>query len=106
MKNPNHPRKGSKVSVEPIRKRKDIKLIRKMLEDSPRNYCLFVLGINTNLRASDLLKIRVDQVRGLQPEDEIALKEKKTGKIRRINLTWTSQNQRVCFYKGCLTISP
>lgn len=86
MKNLNHPKKGSHISVEPIRRQKDIKLIKKILEDSPRNLCLFILGINTNLRASDLLRIKVEQVRHLQPGEEITLKEKKTQKPRRINL--------------------
>jgi integrase len=86
MKNLNHPKKGSQISAEPIRKKKDIKLIKKILQDSPRNLCLFVFGINTNLRASDLLSIKVDQVRYLQPGEEITLKEKKTQKLRRINL--------------------
>nr|WP_319392858.1 tyrosine-type recombinase/integrase [uncultured Desulfobacter sp.] len=90
MKNLNHPKKGSHISVEPIRRQKDIKLIKKILQDSPRNLCLFILGINTNLRASDLLKIKVEQVRHLQPGEEITLKEKKTQKQRRINLN------RVC----------
>nr|WP_320192739.1 tyrosine-type recombinase/integrase [uncultured Desulfobacter sp.] len=90
MKNLNHPKKGSHISVEPIRRQKDIKLIKKILQDSPRNLCLFILGINTNLRASDLLKIKVEQVRHLQPGEEITLKEKKTKKQRRINLN------RVC----------
>ena len=89
MKNLNHPKKGSHISVEPIRKQKDIKLIKKILQDSPRNLCLFTLGINTNLRASDLLKIKVEQVRHLQAGEEISLKEKKTQKQRRINLNRT-----------------
>jgi len=86
MKNLNHPKKGSHISVEPIRRRKDIKLIKKILQASPRNLCLFILGINTNLRASDLLGIKVEQVRHLQPGEELSLKEKKTQKQRRINL--------------------
>ncbi len=86
IKNPNHPKKGSHITVEPIRNLKDIELIKQYLKDSPRNLCLFVLGINTNLRAVDLLKIKVNDVRHLQPGDEISLKEKKTGKKRRINL--------------------
>jgi integrase len=86
MKNLNHPKKGSHISVEPIRKRKDIKNIKKLLQDSPRNFCIFVLGINTNLRASDLLTIKVNQTKYLEPDEEITLKEKKTGKKRRINL--------------------
>ena len=35
------------------------------------------LGINTNLRASDLLQIKIDQVKNLSPEGELLLKEKK-----------------------------
>ena len=89
MTNLNHPKKGSQITVEPIRKIKDIKLIKKLLQDSPRNLCIFILGINTNLRASDLLKITVGQVKHLQAGEEITLKEKKTQKKRRINLNNT-----------------
>ncbi len=81
--NRNHPVKGSSISVEPIRSLKDIKLIKKILADNPRNTCLFTLGINTNLRAGDILNIKVGQVRGSK---ELVLKEKKTGKTRRITL--------------------
>ncbi len=82
MKNLNHPKKGSLIAVEPIRKKRNINSIKKQLRDSPRNLCLFILGINTNLRASDLLRIKVEQVRHLQPGQEITLKEKKTQKQR------------------------
>jgi len=84
--NANHPKKGSQIKVEPIRDPKNIKAIKKLLEGNPVYYALFVLGINTNLRASDLLRIKAGQVRGLKPMDEIELKEKKTGKARRITL--------------------
>ena len=81
--NRNHPAKGSSISVEPIRNLKDIKAIKKMLVGNPRDLCIFVLGINTNLRASDILNIKVKQVRGVK---ELLLREKKTGKARRITL--------------------
>ena len=84
--NMNHPKKGSQIKVEPIREQKDIKAIKKLLEGNPVYYALFIVGINTNLRASDLLRIRTGQVRGLKPMDEIELKEKKTGKAKRITL--------------------
>ena len=84
--NTNHPKKGSKIKVEPIKNLKDIEIIKKRLSANPRNYALFVLGINTNLRASDLCRITVGMVRNLKPMDEVELKEKKTGKIRRITL--------------------
>lgn len=84
--NTNHPTMGSDIKVEPIRTAKDIRSIKKLLSDNPRDFALFNVGINTNLRASDLLKIAAGQVRHLKPMDEIELKEQKTGKRRRISL--------------------
>lgn len=86
IRNPNHPPKGSTIRVEPIKKLKDVKAIKKLLHDKPRDLCLFTLGINTNLRASDLLRITAGKVRDLNAGDELTLKEKKTGKHRRITL--------------------
>ena len=86
--NPNHPKKGSTIKVEPIRHLKDIKAIKRLLQDSPRDFCLFTLGINTNLRASDLLAITAGMVRN---EEELVLKERKTGKERRITLNTITQ---------------
>ncbi len=84
--NKNHPRKGSTIKVDPIKSTKDINTIKKHLWNHPRNFALFVLGINTNLRASDLCNIIVGMVRFLESMDELELKEKKTGKSRRITL--------------------
>ena len=84
--NKNHPRKGSSIKVEPIKNTKDIETIKKLLWNHPRNYALFVLGINTNLRASDLCNITAGKVRFFGLMDELELKEKKTGKSRRITL--------------------
>jgi integrase len=85
----NHPEKGDSIKVEPIRSEKDIKNIKKLLTDKPRDLAIFTLGINTNLRASDLLKIRVGQVRHLQPGEHFTVTEKKTGKERRITINKT-----------------
>ncbi len=84
--NHNHPKKGTEIKVEPIKEVKDIKAIKKMLSDNPRDLALFTIGINTNLRASDLLLLKAGQVRGLKPMDEIEIREQKTGKKRRISL--------------------
>ena len=78
----NHPKKGSSIKVEPIKSKKHIQTIKKLLTDKPLDYALFVIGINTNLRASDLLRIKVKQVEDLHPNDEIVLNEKKTQKER------------------------
>ena len=45
-----------------------------------------ILGINTNLRASDLLGLTAGQVRGFKPGDDLEIREKKTAKLRRITL--------------------
>jgi len=74
------------MKVEPIRNVKDIRAIKRLLANSPRNYALFVIGINTNLRASDILSLTVGQVQNLKLGDEVVLKEKKTGKERRITV--------------------
>jgi integrase len=84
--NSNAPKKGDRTRVEPIRKLKDIRSIKKILKDNPRDFALFTIGINTNLRASDLCRITVGMVRELKMGDELVLHEKKTGKERRINL--------------------
>jgi len=86
MTNLNHPKKGSQIKVEPIRYLKDIKAIKKLLKDNSRDLALFTLGINTNLRASDLVNITVKQVMYLKAGDDLVLKEQKTGKERRISL--------------------
>lgn len=85
----NRPQKGEFIKVEPIRKEKDIATIKKLLADKPRDLAIFTIGINTNLRASDLLKITVGQVRYLHPGDHFTLKEKKTGKERAITINKT-----------------
>jgi integrase len=90
--NYNHPKKGSTIKVEPIRSLQDIEKIKVLLAKKPLYYAAFVVGINTNLRASDLLSIKASQVIALEPMDEITLVEKKTGKHRRINLNLTSLN--------------
>jgi integrase len=90
--NPNHPKKGSQIKVDPIKKLKDIKAIKKLLANKPRDLALFTIGINTNLRASDLLRLKVGQVKDLQAGDTVEIKEKKTGKARRITLNKTCIN--------------
>lgn len=84
--NDNHPKKGDVIKVEPIRELKDVRLIMKLLADKPRDFALFVIGTNTNLRASDILALRVGQVRGLAARSTIEIREKKTGKVRKVTL--------------------
>jgi integrase len=78
--NANHPRKGDCIKVDPIRKIKDIKAIAKLTSDNPRDHLLFLMGINNGLRAGDLIKLKVKDVRHLKVGDTLTIKESKTGK--------------------------
>ena len=89
-KNPNHPRKGTTIKVDPIRSEKDIKAIKMMLASKPRDLAIFCLGINSALRASDLLNIQIGQVRCLQVGEAFEVREKKTGKRRFVVLNKVS----------------
>ncbi|MED3289242.1 site-specific integrase, partial [Bacillus thuringiensis] len=52
-------------------------------EKNARNYILFVMGINTGLRISDILKLKVGDLKG----SHISMREMKTGKQKRIQIT-------------------
>lgn len=71
--------------VEPIRDRKKIEAMKKVLKGSNlRDYVLFTLGINSGLRVSDLLKLKASDVldeKG-RVKDRITVREKKTGKTK------------------------
>lgn len=88
--NPNHPKTGDTIKVEPIRTVNAINKLKQYLAPSPRNFALFVVGINTAYRASELLSIRLGQVRHLQPGDRLDVKQKKTQKYRAVTLNATS----------------
>jgi integrase len=78
---PSH--KESLVTSEPIRDLTKIAEIKDNLKDSPREYALFCLGINTAFRAGDLLKLKMSNLRYLDDSTiEISVKEEKTGKVR------------------------
>ncbi len=72
------------MKVQPIHRLKDVRAIKKMISDSPRDSAIFAIGINTNLRASDILGLTIGQARGVTPGSEIEIIEKKTQKRRRI----------------------
>jgi len=73
-------KKGSNLTVEPIRKKKDLKSITRLLKSNPRNYLLWVMGINNGLRANDLVRIKYSQVEALKAGAAIKIIESKTGK--------------------------
>ena len=78
--NPNHPKKGDKIAVQPIRRQKDIKAISQLTQENPRDHLLFTMGINNGLRTGDLIKLKVKDVKGMKIGDVLTIIEGKTGK--------------------------
>lgn len=72
--------------VEPIRELRDISNIKKALKG--RNRLLFIFGINSALRISDILRIKIGDVVDEfgRPRDFVEIKEKKTKKTKRFKL--------------------
>lgn len=72
------------INVQPLRTRYEIEEMKDALRltGGERDRFLFILGINTGLRVSDLLNLKVGDVR----KGETIVIEQKTGKRRRINL--------------------
>ncbi|EUJ22974.1 site-specific recombinase, phage integrase family protein [Listeria grandensis FSL F6-0971] len=67
--------------VEPIRDRDTITEIKRyLLVKNQRDYILFFLGINVGLRISDLLRLKVRDIRG----NHIVIREQKTNKQKKI----------------------
>lgn len=66
--------------VEPIRNREQINAVKRILNESgSRDLLLFILGINTGLRVSDLLRLKV---RDVKDRSIVRLREKKTYKMK------------------------
>lgn len=104
--NPNHPQKGSTIRVDPIKRLADIAKIKALLANRPRDLCLFVLGINTNLRASDLSALTVGQcLAAMVANGDLVLTERKTGKSRRITLN-ASCTGVIADYLASLPVRP
>ena len=67
--------------VEPIREKQKIEAMKnELLKSGYRDFLLFVTGINTGLRISDLLNLKVKDVRD---KTHIIIKEEKTQKTKK-----------------------
>lgn len=84
--------------VQPIRDKGTIKDIFDYLkEKNVRDAVMFATGIYTGLRISDILSLKVRDVRG---KDYIYLREKKTGKEKRITLNRYLKNLYTSYIEG------
>lgn len=72
------------TAVDPIRNKDDIQKVKDvLLKKCYRDYLFFEVGINTGLRVSDILKLKVSDIRG---KYYIELKEQKTGKLKKFRM--------------------
>lgn len=84
--------------VEPIRKKKDLKRIENILKKQGlRDLLLFTIGTNCGLRISDILNLNVGDVKN---KDYINIKEKKTGKYKRLPINSKLKPLFAKFTKG------
>ena len=78
-------KKTGQNRVEPIRDPEKIREMKEyLLHKSYRDYFLFVFGINSGLRISDILPLRVMDVKYTE---HLNIREKKTKNIRKIKMT-------------------
>lgn len=76
--------------VQPIRNKQKIEEIKAVLkENGTRDLLLFSMGINTGLRISDLLKLKVSDVKC---KTHVEIKEQKTGKVKRFPILGNLQS--------------
>ena len=77
-------------TTQPIRDKESLQKFKnfyKTQKPNPRNYAIIVLGLNTALRISDILKLTSEMVYDHNKvREHIVVKEQKTGKINRILL--------------------
>lgn len=76
--------------VQPIRDKKKLEEIKKILiKKNYRDYILFMVGINTGLRISDILELKVKNVKDKM---HIVIQENKTDKLKRFKINTYLRN--------------
>jgi integrase len=84
--------------VQPIRDIEKVEEIKEKLKlKSHRNYLMFLLGINTGLRVSDILQLKIKHIR---EKEHIVITEIKTGKAKRILITPTLKRELKDYIKN------
>ena len=82
----NNPKPGSHTKVGPFTL-EQMMMIFNYLEGQPRNQAIFAVGVSTNLRASDILKITVLETRMALKRGYLMVWEEKTKNFRQITIT-------------------
>ena len=91
------------MTVEPIRDKAKIKQMYQLLKGRDEKYALlFKFGLNTGLRISDIISLKVKDVMSptMQFQDYLILKEKKTGKEKKIKINDTLKKLIIEYLKN------
>jgi integrase len=97
------------MEVEPIKDLKKIQAMKVLLRSANlRDEAMFVLGINTALRISDLLALKVGDVLGEKRKipDTVEIQEQKTGKIKQFQLNKSVKETLSNYLKTRLNATP
>lgn len=93
--------------VQPIRSLEQLNDMKWALKRhcGERDYIMFLLGVNTGLRVSDLLKLKISDLKG---KKTITVKEGKTEKARKIHLTniYEELNAYISTLEGTVWLFP
>jgi integrase len=91
INNKSNNKNNSPSTVQPLKNKEDIEKAKQYFHDTPsrysglnlRNYCLFILGINTGRRISDLLNLKIGDIINKKGKfkDWIEIREQKTKKL-------------------------
>ena len=86
------------ATVDPIRDLADIKKMKaELLRSSYRDFLFFEMGINTGLRVSDILKLKVSDVKD---KYYIEIKEQKTGKTKKFRINDVLKSELESYLEG------
>lgn len=78
-------------TVQPIRDKKKIGAMKSLLKDkNEKYYIMFRIGVNVGLRVSDILNLKVSDVRN---RDHVTITEQKTNKVKRFLIPTTLQKE-------------
>lgn len=94
--------------IEPFRTQREINQLKDYLyRTNLRNYTIFIVGINTNLRASDLLNLRHGPVsRAIDEDIAVPIIEKKTAKRRNLRLNRAAKTALQAYFATRQTWKP
>lgn len=73
------------ITTDPL-KGADIARVKAIVQHSPRDSALFIMGTNTAFRAGDILSLNCGDVRSLKVGSTLSIKEQKTGNKRPVTV--------------------